>query len=55
MMRVKEMRVEGRPREKIGKLCVKEPEREKSRGGGGATWRRRAKTQTPLAGNGKVE
>lgn len=33
MMRVKEMRVEGRPREKIGKLCVKEPEREKSRGG----------------------
>lgn len=34
MMRVKEMRVEGRPREKIGKLCVKEPEREKSRGGG---------------------
>lgn len=34
-MRVKEMSVEGRPREKIGKLCVKEPEREKSRGGGG--------------------
>lgn len=34
MMRVKEMRVEGRPREKIGKLCVKEPEREKSGGGG---------------------